>query len=87
MPQTFELTDGPDKPALQWAVAYPERERVQLRGPGEVFDAEVRSMEETGGGGMGFRLLGLIRSGRFDGRPFEAAYDLGTRSGILDIVD
>lgn len=80
----LEVVDGPDKPSLQWAVAYPERERVHFRGEHDGFDAEIASMEELSDG-FSFRLSGLVRSGEHQGRAFTGVYSVEQRAGRLEI--
>ncbi len=64
------VVDGPDKPGLQWAVSYPERNvRVHFNFDDDIFDASVLEMEELEDG-LGFRLTGAIETGAFKGRPF-----------------
>ncbi len=65
----LEVVEGPDKPSLQWAVAYPDRERVHFRGEHDGFDAEIVLMEELPDG-FSYRLEGVVRSGDQNGRPF-----------------
>lgn len=82
--RVVEVVDGPDKPALQWAIAYPERERVHFRLEGDGIDAQVMRMDERGDG-FTFDLEGIVRSGECAGRPFRGTYSVETRSGQLTI--
>ncbi|MGE3917947.1 MAG: hypothetical protein AB7F78_19810 [Hyphomicrobiaceae bacterium] len=79
------VTDGPDKPALQWALAYPDREKVHFRLEQDGIDAEIARMDELAGGGFSFTLRGIVRSGEHSGRPFHGTYAVETRSGTLTI--
>ena len=59
------VVDGPDKPGLQWAVTYPERNvRVHFNTDDDIFDASVVEMEELEDG-LSFRLTGAIETGAF----------------------
>lgn len=78
------ITDGPDKPALQWAVAYPDREQVHFKLENDGVDAQILQMDELGEG-LSFALLGVIRSGSHNGRRFEGAYSVENRTGHLTI--
>lgn len=84
-PLQMDVVDGPDKPSLQWAVAYPERELVHFRLKDDGFDAQVEIMEEVGNG-LSFRVQGIIRSGDYSGRPFRGVYSVEDRAGTL-VVD
>ncbi len=76
------VTDGPDKPALQWAVAYPEREQVHFKLEGDGIDAQILRMDEQPDG-FSFELRGIARSGAMSGRPFRGSYSVESRSGSL----
>jgi hypothetical protein len=81
------VVDGPDKPGLQWAVSYPERNvRVHFNTDDDIFDASVLEMEELEDG-LSFRLTGAIETGTFKGRPFHGVYSVGSRNGVLRIED
>jgi hypothetical protein len=81
------VVDGPDKPGLQWAVAYPERNlRVHFNTDDDIFDASVLEMEELGDG-LSFRLTGAIETGVMRGRPFQGVYSVGSRTGVLRVED
>jgi hypothetical protein len=81
------VVGGPDKPGLQWAVSYPERNlRVHFNTDDDIFDASVLEMEELEDG-LSFRLTGAIETGAMRGRPFRGVYSVGSRTGVLRIED
>jgi hypothetical protein len=81
------VVDGPDKPGLQWAVTYFERNvRVHFNTDDDIFDASVVEMEELEDG-LSFRLTGAIETGAFRGRSFQGVYSVGSRTGVLRIGD
>lgn len=83
--QELRVVDGPDKPGLQWALTYPERnQRVHFNTADDIFDASVFEMEELDGG-LSFRLKGAIETGAFKGAPFYGVYSVGSRTGVLMI--
>ena len=83
----LKIIDGPDKPALQWAVAYPDRHiHVHFDTATDALDVhvdEVQEMDEP----TQFGLKGHISSGMYKGWPFRAIYDLTDRTGILQARD
>ena len=85
---TIELLikEGPTKPDLQWAVAYPERHiYVHFDAIDDPVDAHVDTMEEQPNGTT-FLLTGHLTSGTYKGWSFRAEYDLTSRAGILHAV-
>lgn len=78
------IIDGPDKPALQWALAYPDREQVHFKLENDGIDAQILRMEELGEG-FNFALQGVIRSGSLSGSRFEGTYSVESRAGSLTI--
>ncbi len=84
--QSLTIVDGPDKPALQWAVAYPEREKVHFRLEGDGIDAQILRMDELSDG-FSFAIDGIVRSGDRTGAAFHASYSIETRSGSLSIAE
>lgn len=81
-----KITNGPDKPALQWSVAYPERgQRVEFIVADEPVSAQIVRMEERGDDGLAFSLEGTVESGPHSGKPFSALYHVGSREGTLSI--
>lgn len=82
--QSVTIVDGPDKPALQWALAYPDREQVHFKLENDGIDAQILKMEELGEG-FNFALQGVIRSGAFNGARFEGTYSVEARAGSLTI--
>jgi hypothetical protein len=80
-----ELTvvDGPDKPALQWALLYLDRgQNVIFKIEDEAVQANIVEMDEIGNG-FDFGLKGTVTSGRHKGLPFHGTYSVESRSGRL----
>lgn len=85
--QELRVIDGPDKPGLQWALIYPERNlRVHFNTDDDTFDASVAEMEELDDG-LSFHLKGAIETGVLKGAPFHGVYSVGSRTGVLKIGD
>jgi hypothetical protein len=79
----LKIVDGPDKPDLQWAVAYPERDlHIHFRTDRDAIDAHIDRIEELGDGTQ-FGLTGYLTSGLYKGWPFKAVYEIGSRSGVI----
>ncbi len=85
MQDVFEITDGPDKPALQWAVAYPDRQEVHFRLDTDAVDARIDRIEEQADG-FSFKLNGRVTTGPHKDRPFEANYSVEGRTGTLRVL-
>ncbi len=86
MSKSLSILDGPDKPALQWALAYPERgQTVTFKLPEETVEASIFKMEEVDG--FDFDLVGAFASGNLSGKGFEGHYSVETRSGSLVVRD
>jgi hypothetical protein len=81
---TLRVIDGPDKPALQWALAYPDREEVHFKLEDEGVDASILRMNETGDG-FSFELEGVLMSGAYKSRPFTGSYSVDSRSGQITV--
>ena len=87
MTKNLCVIDGPDKPGLQLAVTYPERNlRVHFNTDDDIFDASVLEMEELEDG-FSFRLTGAIETGAMRGKPFRGIYSVGSRRGVLNVED
>lgn len=86
MSKKVEITDGPEKPALQWAVAYPEREQVDFHTTDDAFEARISRIEERGDG-FDFELQGTVASGSHKGRELRGRYGVETRSGLFVIAE
>jgi hypothetical protein len=83
----LRIKDGPTKPDLLWAVAYPDRHiHVHFDSERDAVAAHVDTMEELRDGTQ-FMLKGHLTSGQFKGWPFRAVYDLGDRTGVLHARD
>lgn len=83
--EAVTVIDGPDKPALQWALLYPERgQSVTFRTEDDVVEARIAEMVEIGNG-FDFGLRGTFCSGRLRDRPFHGTYSVGSRSGSFRI--
>lgn len=78
------ISDGPDKPALQWALVYPGREPVHFRIGEEPVDADIDEMTEHADG-WSFDLKGSFSSGPNKGVPFYGTYSVASRSGSLTL--
>lgn len=77
------ILDGPDKPALLWSVAYPDRpETVIFNTDDGAIEAVISEMNELSDG-ISFSLRGRIISGPSIGQPFVASYSVETRSGEI----
>ena len=83
---TMTIVDGPDKPALQWALTYPEEHGVHFRVEDDGFDAQILRMEEQGNG-LTFNLTGRLTSGDRNGFPFDAIYSIESRSGSMTVKE
>lgn len=81
----LKISDGPDKPALQWAVVYPGREPVHFRIDEEPVDADIDEMTEHTDG-WSFDLKGRLSSGPYKGIPFSGTYSVSSRSGSLTLA-
>jgi hypothetical protein len=84
--QTLTIVHGPDKPALQWALAYPEREQVHFQLQSDGIDAQIVRMDELSDG-FSFSIDGIVKSGEKTGASFHASYSVETRSGSLSIEE
>lgn len=80
----LQVVDGPDKPALQWAVSYPDREQVHFKLAGDAIDARIERIDEQGPS-FDFKLTGMITSGVYKNRRFEAVYSVESRSGTITL--
>ncbi len=78
----LNITDGPDKPALQFALAYPDRERVHFLLGDDAADAQIVRIEEMAEG-FTFEIKGRLISGLYKGQPFQGIYSVETRSGSM----
>jgi hypothetical protein len=91
VPKTrLTITDGPPKPDLQWAIAYPEKHlHVHFETDGDPVDVHLDRMEELADG-TSFGLVGHIVSGNHKSKPFKAVYHLsdrdGERRGAIEIL-
>lgn len=83
----LRIKEGPTKPDLQWAVAYPDRHlHVHFDTLNDAVDAHIDTMEEQSDGTR-FVLSGHLTSGQYKGWPFRALYDLTEREGILHATE
>lgn len=81
--KVLQAVDGPDKPALQWALLYPERgQTVLFKIEDEPVEAQISEMEEVAG--FEFNLRGEFASGPLKGTPFKGHYSVASRSGSLE---
>jgi hypothetical protein len=92
MPTTrLVIVDGPPKPDMQWAVAYPEKDpHIHFETEGDPIDVHLDRMEELADGAS-FGLVGHVVSSNHKGKRFKAVYHLFDRvdeqRGIIDILD
>jgi hypothetical protein len=86
----LNIVDGPLKPDLQWAVAYPEKHlHIHFETEGEPVDVHLDRMEELADG-TSFGLAGHVVSSKHKNRRFKAVYHLSDRGperrGIIEIL-
>lgn len=79
------VVDGPDKPALLWAVSYPDRQEVLFKLEEGSLSARIRRMSEQADG-MSFEIEGEVAAGPDEGRPVRGSYSVAERKGALRIV-
>lgn len=84
--EALQIVDGPDKPGMQFALAYPDQKDVAFEVAGDTVHARLVEMREIGSGGFDFKLGGVVASGTHKGRRFEASYSVETRSGTLRVM-
>lgn len=78
----LNIIDGPDKPALQIALASPDSARVHFVLEGDAADAQIVRIEEMAEG-FTFEIKGRLISGLHKGQPFQGIYSVETRSGSV----
>ena len=78
----LKIVNGPDKPALQWALARPGKEQVHFVLEGDAADAEIVRIEEVAEG-LTFEINGRLTTGLYKGQPFQGIYSVQTRSGSI----
>jgi hypothetical protein len=78
----LKIVDGPDRSALQWALAYPDREQVHFILEGDAADAEIVRIEAVAEG-FTFEINGRLTTGVHKGQPFLGIYSVETRSGSI----
>jgi hypothetical protein len=78
----LKIVDGPDKPALQCALAYPDVELVHFVLEGDATDAAIARIEEMAEG-FTFEINGRLTTGVHKGEPFLGIYSVETRSGSI----
>lgn len=78
----LKIVDGPDKPALQCALAYPESEQVHFVLEGDATDAAIARIEEMAEG-FTFEINGRLTTGIHKGETFLGIYSVETRSGSI----
>ena len=76
------ITGGPDKPALQFALAYPDQQEVHFKLADDGLDARILHMDEQGQS-FDFRIEGVVTSGIHKGRTFSGTYSVQQRAGTL----
>jgi hypothetical protein len=83
--RTLHVIDGPDKPALQWALAYPDREQVHFELENDSVDATIIRIDEMADG-FSFELKGVLTSGVYKSLPFRGSYSVDSRSGQITVT-
>lgn len=84
MDKTLNIVDGPDKPALQWAVLYIDKgQTVTFWLQDEIVEAAIDRIDELTG--FDFSLAGKIVRGPFKNSEFDGRYSVATRSGSLEV--
>lgn len=84
--QHFEITDGPDKPALQRAVVYPgQGYTVVFKTNEHPLEVELTEMTERGGG-LEFAIKGRLVADGGQARTLEGFYSIETRSGRIEVT-
>lgn len=78
----LKIVDGPDKPALQTALAYPDSEHVHFILEGDATDASIARIEEMAEG-FTFEINGWLTTGVHKGETFLGIYSVETRSGSI----
>ena len=84
--RTLHVIDGPDKAALQRALAYPEREEVHFKLQDDSVDATIMRIDEMADG-FSFELKGVLMSGMYKSLPFRASYSVDSRSGLITVME
>jgi hypothetical protein len=84
--RTLHVIDGPNKPALQWALAYPDREEVHFKLEDDSVDATILRIDEMADG-FSFELQGVLMSGVYKSLPFRATYSVESRSGLITVTE
>jgi hypothetical protein len=84
--QTFEIVDGPDKPALQRAVVYPDKGyTVVFKTNERPLEVKLSEMIERGDG-LEFELKGQLISGDGPTYAVEGVYSIESRSGRINVL-
>jgi len=79
--------NGPAKPDLRWAIAYPDRHlHIHFDTGRDAVDAHLDKTQEMADGTR-FALRGHLTCGNYKGRPSKAVYDIATRSGVIKAND
>jgi hypothetical protein len=85
----LNIVDGPLKPDMQWAVAYPDKhQHIHFETDADPVDVHLDRIEELGDG-TSFGLTGHIVSSNHKNRRFRAVYHLSERGpdrkGVIEI--
>jgi hypothetical protein len=78
----LKIVDGPDKPALRCALAYPGSEQVRFILEGDATDAAIARIEDMAEG-FTFEINGWLTTGVHKGERFLGTYSVETRSGQI----
>lgn len=80
----YAIHNGPEKPALLWAIAYPKYEHVTFELDDGPITAQILEMKEYSDG-FTFDLKGVVRSGPLAEHAFTGTFDIGSHTGSLTI--
>lgn len=83
-PATLAVENGPDKPALRLALAYPDEKDVRFSAGEDAFTARLSEVAEQPDG-VTFRLAGTVSSGGNKDRQFDGSYNIESKSGTLNL--
>src|SRR5690242_4047782 len=81
-----QILSGPDKPALLWAVQYPEKSHVdfEVEGAAPLRARVCKIVEQTDG--FTYKIAGTIISRPYQDCLFQATYHVGSGNGSVEIV-
>ena len=85
------IVDGPHKPDMQWAIAYPEKHlHLHFETDGDPVGVHLDRIDELGDG-TSFGLTGHVVSNNHKSMRFKAVYHLSEdesgKKGVMEIMD